>query len=536
MVSERRTHRRPACRCLLATRAPSRHHGSPPEEPTLAPAAAGSDSGPAPAHPNVAQRISVPLLYYPVHDFDPLMKGMVIGGLGILHVFVAQFAIGGGMLLCYFQWLAQTGRSPHARRFLDGYFKALVLTSFVVGTLTGVGMWFISIQVGPRTIGMMVDEFHWMWATEWTFFALEIFSGYLFYRYSAELDDHGRMRLLALYAFAAWFSLFWINGILSWQLTPGRWTESHSVWAGFFNPSFWPSLFYRTIASTTIAALVACVVINTMADFDRGARTEIINRAALFLAPMALLPLLGAWYLWSLPADSRSWVLGGNITMTMSMGVAASASLLIGLYALSGLLRRGLVVGRATGVLLCALAFGATAGGEFVREGVRKPFTIRETLYSNSIAPDEVARLRQMGSVAADPYPLRDAARYANDQVRLGAKVYRFQCSACHTLKGVNGLSQLIGTWTLEQRRKDIAMLQKTKPFMPPFAGSAAELEALVQFLGWLDAGRPASWPASEDPAALARIARWLEEAGTAPAAGAAGTHAEVSPSHPGTH
>ena len=39
------------------------------------------------------------------------MKGMVIGGLGIFHVFLAQMAIGGGMLLCYFEWLRRTGRS-----------------------------------------------------------------------------------------------------------------------------------------------------------------------------------------------------------------------------------------------------------------------------------------------------------------------------------------------------------------------------------------------------------------------------------------
>ncbi len=50
------------------------------------------------------------LPYYPITDFGPVMKGMVIGALGIIHVFVAQFAIGGGMLMCYFQWLAQTGR------------------------------------------------------------------------------------------------------------------------------------------------------------------------------------------------------------------------------------------------------------------------------------------------------------------------------------------------------------------------------------------------------------------------------------------
>ncbi len=31
-----------------------------------------------------------------VDDFGPLMKGLAIGGLGIVHVFLAQFAIGGG--------------------------------------------------------------------------------------------------------------------------------------------------------------------------------------------------------------------------------------------------------------------------------------------------------------------------------------------------------------------------------------------------------------------------------------------------------
>lgn len=32
--------------------------------------------------------------YFPLRDFGPLMKGLVIGGLGIPHVFLAPFAIG----------------------------------------------------------------------------------------------------------------------------------------------------------------------------------------------------------------------------------------------------------------------------------------------------------------------------------------------------------------------------------------------------------------------------------------------------------
>jgi cytochrome bd ubiquinol oxidase subunit I len=454
--------------------------------------------------------------YYPTNEFGPLMKGLVIGGLGIFHVFLAQFAIGGGMLMTYFEWLSGKGRLPHGREFLSGYFRVLVLVSFVVGALTGVGMWFTSIQVSPRTIGQMVDTFHWVWATEWTFFALEVIAGYCFYRYGDRLDHPARLRLLALYSVASWFSLFWINGILSWQLTPGAWLENHDLWSGFFNPSFWPSLFFRTVAAMAIAALVAAVVINA-SSLERDAREALLRRSAHLLAPMALMPVLGGWYLLSIPPDSRSWVLGQSPAMFMMFGVGAGASLLVGVYAIVGILFRKLYVNGATASLLVVLGFAASAGGEFVREGARKPFTIRETLYSNSMTPAEIGVMRKIGSVTHDPYPLRDAEAYPNDQVRLGAKVYRFQCSVCHTIEGVNGLAHLAGTWTLDQKRLNVAKLQLTKPFMPPFAGTPEEVEALVQFIEWEAAGRPKDFPESSDEAIRAQIGRWLDEAGTEP-------------------
>jgi hypothetical protein len=458
-----------------------------------------------------------PIPFYPVNDFGPLMKGMVIGGVGILHVFLAQFAIGGGMLLWYFERLAQRGKERDARTFIDGYFQYLVLISFVLGALTGVAIWFTTIQVGARTIGLMVDQFHWLWATEWVCFSVEVAAGYAFVRVGRQLGDRARIRLLALYAVAAWLSLFFINGILSWQLTPGRYLETGTVWAGFFNPSFWPSLIFRTAVAMALAALAACVVINTL-ELDRERRAALIRRASRFAAPMAAMPLLALWYFAVLPEDSRSWLLGGSMPMTMFVGIAAGASLLIGLYAVLGLLVRRIYVNAATALLLLALAFGATAAGEFVREGARKPYTVRGVLYSTSIKPDEVAALRKTGATAADPYPVRDAARYPTEQLRHGAKVHRVLCDACHTISGANGLVHLTATWTDDQLRLNIAKLQKTKGFMPPFAGNAEDVEAIVQLIKWERDGAPAapkSAAAESSDATLAQITRWLEEAGT---------------------
>ncbi len=456
--------------------------------------------------------------YYPVNEFGPLMKGLVIGGVGILHVFLAQFAIGGGMLLYAFERRAQAGDAD-ARGFVDGYFKILVLVSFVFGALTGVAMWFTTIQVGARTIGLMVDEFHWLWATEWVWFSVEVCAGYAFYRFGSRLDDRARRRLLGLYAIAAWMSLFWINGILSWQLTPGGWLDGEGMWAGFFNPTFWPSLLFRTAVATTLAALVGCVVINMM-DLPQDRKLLLIRAAARFAVPIAAMPVFALWFLVAIPEDSRSWLMGGSMPMTMFVGVAAGASAMIGGYVIVGILLKRLMINAATATLLLALAFGATAAGEFVREGARKPFTVRGTLYSTSLTPAEVEQLRIVGATTHDPYPLRDEARYPSPQLIRGAKVHRALCDACHTMRGSNGLVELVTTWTDEQLRLNIAKLQRTKGFMPPFAGTAEDVEALVQLLKWEIDGTPAPWPASADPVVLAQIGRWLDEVGTSPKGG----------------
>jgi cytochrome bd ubiquinol oxidase subunit I len=452
------------------------------------------------------------LLFYPPRDFGPVMKGLIIGSVGIFHVFLAQFAIGGGLLMSYFEWLHGKGKERDARVFLDGFFRVLVLISFVVGAVTGVGMWLTAIQISPRTIGLMVDHFHWIWAIEWTFFCVEVICGYTYYRYSTRLSQKNRFRLLLLYAGASWGSLFWINGILSWQLTPGSWLQTGNVWAGFFNPSFWPSLLFRTVAAMATGALGAAAVINTM-DLPRERRHRLLRVALRFMAPMLLMPLIGIWYLAVIPPDSRQWILGGSAALNLFFAIGAGASLLLALYAIALLKFEKLYINAATALLLLALAFGATAGGEFVREGARKPFSIRHVLYSNAIRPSDVAHLRKNGATSRDPYPLLE--RYPNAQLEVGARTFRLQCSVCHTLDGINGILHLTGTWDTEQKRMNIAKLQHTKAYMPPFAGTPQELEGLVQFLRWHKAAKPSSWPLSKDPKVYALLSRYLREAGT---------------------
>jgi mono/diheme cytochrome c family protein len=102
--------------------------------------------------------------------------------------------------------------------------------------------------------------------------------------------------------------------------------------------------------------------------------------------------------------------------------------------------------------------------------------------------------------------------------LREGRLVYRNLCSVCHTIRGANALDALMGDWAIEQKRLNVAMLQWTEGFMPPFAGTAEELEALVQYIAWEHEHRPAAWPESRDPAVFAEIREALKRAGPHPA------------------
>jgi cytochrome d ubiquinol oxidase subunit I len=78
-------------------------------------------------------------------------------------------------------------------------------------------------------------------------------------------------------------------------------------------------------------------------------------------------------------------------------------------------------------------------------------------------------------------------------------------------MNGGNALVELTKSWTDDQLRLNVAKLQHTKAFMPPFAGNADDVEALVQLLRWETKGAPPAWPVTTAPP---EIATYLDEAG----------------------
>ena len=88
------------------------------------------------------------------------------------------------------------------------------------------------------------------------FFIVEILSALLYYYGWKSMSPADHMTLGWIYFVSAWLSLFVINGILTFMLTPGTWLVTGNFWDGFFNPTFWPSLVLRSAIAVMLGGFM----------------------------------------------------------------------------------------------------------------------------------------------------------------------------------------------------------------------------------------------------------------------------------------
>jgi len=438
---------------------------------------------------------------YPLFEVPRLGGGMLIAIVAILHVVIAHFAVGAGVYLAVTHTVALRRGDALLLRYLRDHGQFVVLLSFVLGALTGVGIWVTIGLVSPAATSRLIHNFVWAWAIEWCFFVIEIAAGYVYYYGWGRLSPGKHVAVAWIYAIAAWLSLVVINGILTFMLTPSRWAEmvrdaaagqpfnaDVGFWLGLFNQTYWPSLILRTVSSLALAAIFVAVVVNARRAYTREERQRIINFGAWFMAPLVLMVPAGVWYFAELPEMARLFVQGRAIAMTLFFAFGLVSSLAIGFYAYFGLLRARRYINLETSLLLLVFAVIATGSMEFVREGVRKPYLIYGYLYSNGIPAlgDMPRRIARDGILAHTPF-VRAPGQTLADVQKLplpeqGRLVFQAECRICHEIDGTNGIRHLVDGKSRELLLAQVKELEKWA-YMPPFHGIEKEMKALVEYL-----------------------------------------------------
>ncbi|WP_022850382.1 cytochrome ubiquinol oxidase subunit I [Limisalsivibrio acetivorans] len=415
---------------------------------------------------------------YPLWYIPGIGGAMVIATIAVIHVFISHFAVGMGLYIVLAEKKSIKTGDQSFREFVRRNALMLLLVSAVIGALTGVGIWFSIALVSPAGTSALIHIYVWGWASEWTFFVLEIVALLIYYYTWGKVSDKFHVFIGWIYFISAWMSLFIINGIITFQLTTGNWVETRSFWDGFFNATFWPSLIGRTGVALLIAGIYAGVVVALTKD--KEVKVKMGRFTGWFIVAGTIIAYIGMyWWSYSIPEEVRANFFGGNETLS---GFYQNAALFTLITAALGVFFN-LLFPKFNHVIVAfvIMALGLTSFGyyEFTRERVRKPYIIRDYMYSNGILLSEVDKLNEEGILSK--------AKWANVEEHtstkeIGFAVYKAQCNICHDMYDFNALAPLIEGLEAADLN-DMFMYLDANPLMPPFVGTDEEREALAEYL-----------------------------------------------------
>lgn len=384
------------------------------------------------------------LVDYPIWDVG-LGGGVLMAIVAVLHVIVSHFAVGGGLVIAVTETLAVRRNDHEMRELARRSSLVLILVSTVFGAISGVGIWVVAGLISPAAISALIHNYVWGWAIEWVFFIVEIVAALVYYLTWGKISKAAHVLVAWVYFVSAYLSLVVINGIITFQLTPGSWLATHSFWDGFFNPTYWPAVVLRT----GITVMMAAVFMLLPALRSTDARPRLARYLGFWLVAGTLLSAIGFfWWEAALPDTIRALFLGDGATLP---ALAATRSFTLWALGATGLLAAALVVLRPArfrlvlpAALVMATAFASFAGYERLREGVRKPFLIHSHLFTNGLRISEIEAINSSGLQAHTGWV---TVRGADESVAVGREIFRIECSICHTLDGYQGIGSALPTF-----------------------------------------------------------------------------------------
>jgi len=419
---------------------------------------------------------------YPIWDLQWAGGGLLIALIAVFHVYIAHFAVGGGLFLVVTEHMAYRRNSPETLEYVHRHTKFFLLVTMVLGGITGIGIWFIISLVAPAGTSQLIHTFVWAWAIEWVFFLGEIISLFIYYYAFNKMQRRNHLAVGWIYFFFGWMSLFMINGIIGFMLTPGDWPATRDFWDGFFNPSFWPALAFRTFIALIFAGIYGFVTSAWVKE--ASLRETLVRYCALWLiAPFALLLLSGWWYVNVLPAGPKEMILGANpeIIPFMQGFLVISAVLFAG--ALFMAIRMPAAVKRPAALVLVVIGLLYMGCFEYTREAGRRPFLIHGYMYSNAVLAGTEEATAAQGYLQTSGWNHVQEITPENT-LEAGREIFRGLCSSCHSIGGpLNDIRPLSARFGIAGMEAQITGMGKLYAYMPPFVGSDQERAALAAYL-----------------------------------------------------
>lgn len=426
---------------------------------------------------------------FPVVEFPWLGNGTVIAIIAITHVIVSHgIAIGVTALMVSLEYQGLKKNNDRLIAVARRLSKWVLIITTTVGAMTGVGIWLSTSVIQPDSIGSLLRIFFWAWFVEWIVFITEVVLLIIYYYTwdkwtGAKRVIHNRIGI-ALSVFS-WITAMIITGILSAKLTPGRWSETLSFWNAFFNPTYLPSLAFRTFIAILLGVALVSLPIRFLMK-DKQLQTDVFKVFSVWNAiTIPGILITGFWYLSRIPKEASDlivWSTGMTETTFNALHFVGLAIFIVFAFWMA-------IKPQKVPLLLTLAIFGTSMAfiGEFegVRESVRKPYIIYNYMYANGVLAKDAEMYNEEGYLAHSTFsPIKEVTD--NNHVDAGRVLYQGQCIACHTIDGwrsTRAFGERLAGFDEESLAQYIDTLHEARPFMPPFVGTDEEREALAAYL-----------------------------------------------------
>ncbi len=376
--------------------------------------------------------------------FEPgVGSGWIVGLIATVHVLFSHTSVGAAI---FFAWLANYAYrhdQPKLLEFIRRYGLFLLVFSYVLGSITGPGIWYSTTVASPRGISSLIHSFVWMWATEWVFFVIEVVGVYMLVYLVGKIDVKTHTRVALIFGLASYTTMLIIVGILSFMMWPGKpeWSETGGVLNAFYGPNTFAQLGMRTAFMFSITAVVGGIV---AARFEDAELKKNIARKLAVLGIVAT--LIGAgmlqWYLATLP-PTADVMLQNRLPAYFPTALMAVVAGTLAYFVLTFLQPRALVSAVAGVMTVVILVFGLWPE-EVARESIRKPWVAGQYVYSNQVVgadvpgmgvKSEIPRIEAHGFLQTHVF-VPQGQRQVTDanRVEVGRTLALATCSNCHSL------------------------------------------------------------------------------------------------------
>lgn len=326
-----------------------------------------------------------PLFYFPEYG-SAWMMGMT----GTIHILASHTSVGAAMLFAFLAYKAYKEDRADLYPYMKKYGMFLLIFSYVIGSITGPGIWYTATAASPRGISALIHNFVWVWATEWVFFVYEVIGVFVLVYFIDKIDKKTHLKLTFSFALASVGTLALIIGIISFMMWPG--TETYyatgSTSDAFFGTNTFPHMFLRIGFMIMLSGVIGLFISSAMKKENLHLSNELTKT-------MGYVSMLGGflvifffmWYMGTLPDNAHAVF---NVTKDEVIQNRIILTIIFSLYFLLAISKPEFISKPLAGIMIFVILVGGIWPCEKLRESMRKPYVAGQYMYSNQIISRDV--------------------------------------------------------------------------------------------------------------------------------------------------